>query len=186
MDSVRRGQTAERRAALMHWAREAKPQLISNGAVDFDPNVEIQARGLVAQTVRAPDVREGFDRFAGRIGEVISRTLGDGGRALAAADTGIRPWPNVLKLSRAWYLGGSSAVPSVRDAIAGALLAYEAQAEVEPLAVPDQYAAWDPMRYRLMACALGASRPELLRPEDLPPRRGPLGSPLSDYDKDAG
>ena len=70
-----------------------------------------------------------------------------------------------------WYLGGSSELKLVPHAINRALKGAGVQVQASKLVAPDAYAAWNPETYLLMACAVGASRPDLISPEPLKPKQ---------------
>lgn len=173
------------RSHIMNWAREAKLTLLSGGSVDFDPVTELDLDGQVAVGVTLADAAAGVGELAIGVSAVVDAALVAASSALIDAQPrGETKWPSVENMASVSYLGGSSGVNDVPRAIEKTLRKHGITCGALPLVPPNQYAGWNPERYRLMACAAGASRRELLRPEDLPPDRFRLNNPNSPFDKD--
>jgi hypothetical protein len=194
IDEVIEQAVLQRRAGLepykshiLNWAREVKPRLLAEGRAELDPELEFDLAGLGTPVrVTLADAKPGVDSLASGVTAVTVEAL-EGARTalLEAKPRGQRVWPTIADLQRVWFFGGSSAVSEVPLAIDAALERMGVAARAAPLPAPNQYAGWAADRYRLLACAVGASRPDLFQPEDLPVE-GPnfLAVGNSPYDKD--
>lgn len=194
IDEVIEQVVLQRRAALepykshiLNWAREVKPRLLAEGRAELDPELEFDLAGLGTPVrVTLADAKPGIDSLASGVASVTREALKAARDALLQAKPrGQKVWPTIADLQRVWYFGGSSAVPEVPLAVDAALTAMGVVARAAPLPAPNQYSGWAPERYRLLACAVGASRPDLFQPEDLPLEGvNPVAIGNSPYDKD--
>lgn len=162
----------EFRGNILTWAREAKPGLIMDGSVEFDPDFELGIRGGIPVRVNKEHARPGVNELAKGVYEVVSEAITFGDKQLRAVrPRGDQDWPSMAGLVAVWYLGGSSELKLVPHAIDKALKGAGVQVQASKLDAPDAYAAWNPETYLLMACAVGASRPDLISPEPLKPKQ---------------
>lgn len=174
------------RSSISQWARDAKPELLTSGSVEFDPDTVLNVRNELPIRVGVEDVQAGLDRLGNEVDEVVSRAILEAVKVLGEAQPRHKaPWPRVSELKQAWFSGGSSAVAQVPQAINAALKSHGVKVTSSLLKAPTAYSGWNEERYRTMSCAVGASRRELLRPQALP------GASISnsanlDWDKDAG
>ncbi len=183
----RHPELSEFRSNIIKWARDAKPDLLANGAIDFDPEIVLNVRGMLPSRIVAADVQSGLDELGNGVEGVVDAAVRAAQKALIKArPSGVTQWPQIPDLRRVWYSGGSAVVQEVPRAIDTALGRHRVRVSSSLLAPPPTYSAWSADRYRTMACAAGASRRELLRPEDLQPDQPSFDSALSDWDKDAG
>jgi hypothetical protein len=172
--------------SILAWAREAKPDLFTEGKVDFDPDEVLNMRGFgISRSVTIDKIKDGISQMIEGVRTVTLEALRATEKAmLKAKPSGQLVWPTVRDIKQVWYFGGSSKVAGVPPAIDEALDTVGVEARATLLELPDQYTSWNPERYRLLACAVGASRASLEQPEALPPAgtSGPIGN--SPYDKD--
>jgi hypothetical protein len=171
---------------IVKWARDAKPRLLNDGAVDFDPELVLDVRGVLPSRINLGDVRPGLEDLGKGVHAVVQAAVRAAEEELVQArPSGVTTWPRISDLRCAWYSGGSAVVSTVPRAIDAVLAGVGVNMQSCLLDPPRSYSAWSPDRYRTMSCAAGASRRELVRPEDLQPNRRAF-SPLSQWDKDAG
>ncbi|MCB9694313.1 MAG: rod shape-determining protein [Alphaproteobacteria bacterium] len=185
---ARHPELQELRNNVTKWARDAKPQLLADGAVDFDPELVLDVRDMLPSRIDLRDVQSGLDDLGEGVQAVVQAAVRAAEEALVQArPSGVTAWPQMSDLRGAWYSGGSAVVSAVPLAIDAALAGEGVPMKSGLLAPPPTYSAWSPDRYRTMSCAAGASRRELLRPEDLQPDRPAFSdAALSQWDKDAG
>lgn len=183
----RHPELSEFRSNIIKWARDAKPDLLANGAIDFDPEIVLNVRGMLPSRIGVADVQSGLDELRKGVEGVVDAAVRAAEDALIEArPSGVTQWPQMPELQRAWYSGGSSVVQAVPRAIDATLGKRHVRIGSSLLDPPPSYSAWSADRYRTMSCAAGASRRELLRPEDLQQHQPSFDGALSPWDKDAG
>jgi hypothetical protein len=170
---------------LLTWARSSKPRLFDEGELDLDPDLDLNLSHLgTAVRVRLPDAAAGIAALASGVRDVVVQALDAADNVLLdAKERGTTTWPAAADILQVWYFGGSSVVPQVRAAIDAALTSRNVRVSAVPLPLPNRYSGWNEENYRKMACAAGASRPELSHPPHLRPGDAlPFGN--SPFDKD--
>jgi hypothetical protein len=182
-------QLSQYAGSIAKWAREAKPALLGDGAIDFDPELVLNVEGAFAMTIRLETIKQGIADLRRGIEAVVSSAIVKADSELASLRPGgTKTWPSVRSgyLKHVWYTGGTSAFEGVEDAIQSALIERKVSCKPRRIGLPTSYTGWSVDRYRTMACAVGASRFDLQRPSALPPDTIPILGGLSPWDKDAG
>ncbi|MES2641350.1 MAG: hypothetical protein V4850_17800 [Myxococcota bacterium] len=174
----------DREGDVRTWARAAKRDILE-GEASFDP-AEFELPGL-AFDITAEDVAPGVAALAGGVHTVVARAADQAfAKLLETSLNGAVELSRARELQAVWLIGGSSVVGAVMSSVEAALRGSNVVgASPAPLAPSGLYAAWKPERYRLLAVALGASRPDLARPALLPPDQADVAVGLHHTDKDA-